>query len=278
MPSIQTDINKRKIEKESVLTMKSIKEITEALKGASNYEPWMEEIQKDERAGVQKAFKQWQKRMEKQQKLMDEFHQKIAFDAQFLPFEKAILAGVDEAGRGPLAGPVVTCAVILPKDCEELVGVNDSKQLSKSKRAEFAAIIKKCALAYSIHFQSAEVIDELNILEATKQSMKIAVENLTIRPDICIIDAISIPIDIPQKGIIKGDAQSLAIAAASILAKHERDQYMEALHKEFPQYGFDQHAGYGTKQHLEAIEQYGPTIHHRKTFEPIKTMLEKVMV
>lgn len=259
--------------------MKTIKEITEALNSTNKYEPWMDMLEKDERAGVQKAYHQWKKRMEKQQKLIAEFNKKREFDSGFLPFEGALLAGVDEAGRGPLAGPVVTCAVILPKECEELIGVNDSKQLTKQKRAEFAAIIKKCALAYSVHFQSAEVIDEINILEATKQSMKAAVENLNKRPDICIVDAVSIPMNLPQKDIVKGDAKSLAIAAASILAKHERDLYMEKLHKEFPQYGFDQHAGYGTKQHLEAIEQYGPTIHHRKTFEPIKSMLsKKVMV
>ncbi|NLY81001.1 MAG: ribonuclease HII [Lysinibacillus sp.] len=259
--------------------MKTIKEIKEALKSATTYEPWMELLKEDERAGVQKAFEQWQKRMEKQQKLFDEFMKKCEFDEQFLPSQEALLAGIDEAGRGPLAGPVVTCAVILPKNCKELVEVNDSKQLSKQKRAALAELIKKHALAYSIHFQSAEVIDKINILEATKQSMKCAVENLSIRPDFCIVDAVTIPMDIPQKDIVKGDAKSLCIAAASILAKHERDLYMEELHKQYPQYGFDQHAGYGTKQHLEAIEQYGPTIHHRKTFEPIKTMLEeKVMI
>lgn len=255
--------------------MDTIKEIIEALKNATSYEPWMQELENDGRASVQKALSQFKKRMEKQEKLFQQYKEKQAFDASFLPFEGAFLAGVDEAGRGPLAGPVVTCAVILPYDCPELVGVNDSKQLSKKKRAEFAEIIKKHAIDYSIHFQSAEVIDEINILEATKQSMKTCIENLKIRPDYCIVDAVSIPIDIPQKGIIKGDAKSLAIGAASILAKHERDLYMEELHKQFPQYGFDQNAGYGTKKHLEAIERFGPTIHHRKTFEPIKSMLEK---
>lgn len=255
--------------------MKTIKEITEALKSANTYEPWMKELENDERAGVQKAFLQFKKRLQNQEKMLEQFRQKQAFDASFLPFGDAYLAGIDEAGRGPLAGPVVTCAVILPKDCPELVGVNDSKQLSKKKRAEFAELIKKHALDYSIHFQSAEIIDEMNILEATKQSMKMCVESLKIRPDFCIVDAVAVPIDIPQTNIIKGDAKSLAIGAASILAKHERDLYMEKLHKEYPQYGFNQHAGYGTKQHLEAIEQFGPTIHHRKSFEPIKTMLEK---
>lgn len=259
--------------------MKTVKEITEALKRANTYESWMDELQNDERQGVQKAFNQWKKRYEKQHKLMEEFNEKLQFDASFLPFKGAKLAGVDEAGRGPLAGPVVTAAVILPEDCEALIGVNDSKQLSKSTRAKYAEIIKEHALCYSIHFQSAEAIDELNILEATKQSMKQSVENLSVTPDFVIADAVLIPTAIPQKDIVKGDAKSLAIAAASILAKHERDLYMEKLHEEFPEYGFDQHAGYGTKQHLEAIEKYGPTIHHRKTFEPIKSMIgEKVLL
>lgn len=255
--------------------MKTIKEITEALKQATAYEPWMKELEKDGRAGVQKALLQFQKRMEKQEKLLEEFRKKQSFDESFRPFEGAYLAGIDEAGRGPLAGPVVTCAVILPRECPELVGINDSKQLTKKQRAEFAELIKKHALDYSIHFQSAEVIDAINILEATRLSMKTCIEHLKIRPDFCIVDAVDIPMDIPQKSIVKGDAKSLCIAAASILAKHERDVYMEKLHQQFPQYGFDQNAGYGTKQHLEAIERHGLTIYHRKTFEPIKSMLEK---
>lgn len=275
---MRADINIKMIERKCV-NVKTIKEITEALKCATTYEPWMEELEKDERQGVQKAFNQWKKRYEKQQKQIEEYKEKIQFDAHFLPFKGAMLAGVDEAGRGPLAGPVVTAAVILPENCEALIGVNDSKQLSKSMRAKYAEMIKKHALCYSIHFQSAQVIDEINILEATKQSMKQSIETLSIKPDYVIVDAVTIPMDIPQKAIIKGDAKSLAIAAASILAKHERDEYMRTLHMQYPEYGFDQHAGYGTKQHLEAIEKYGPTIHHRKTFEPIKSMLgEKVLL
>lgn len=254
--------------------VKTIKEITNALNEATKYERWMDDIKKDERIGVQKAWLQWQNRQEKQKVLKKEHEEKRCFDASFLPFENALIAGIDEAGRGPLAGPVVTAAVILPKECEELVGINDSKQLTKTARTHFAQVIKKNAITYSIHFQSVEIIDKLNIYEATKQSMKISVESLTVLPDFVIVDAMTLPINIPQSSIIKGDAKSLAIAAASILAKQARDDYMEQLHHQYPVYGFDKNAGYGTKQHLEALEQYGPISEHRKSFEPIKSMLE----
>ncbi|MGE7089912.1 ribonuclease HII [Lysinibacillus sp. NPDC048646] len=251
--------------------MKTIKEITTALKMAEDWHEWMSEIATDERAGVQKAWISWKKRQEKKRQLLQEHQAKIDFDHSYGETD-ALIAGVDEAGRGPLAGPVVTAAVILPKDCEAFVGLNDSKQLSKVKRNTFAALVKKHAISYFIHFQAAEEIDALNIYEATKQSMKTSVESLPIKPNYVLVDAMTLPITIPQDAIIKGDAKSLAIAAASILAKTARDEYMEQLDKEFPMYGFAQHAGYGTKQHLEALETYGPTLHHRKSFEPIKSM------
>ncbi|MEG0448303.1 MAG: ribonuclease HII [Lysinibacillus sp.] len=254
--------------------MKTIKEITLALKETDTWQEWMREVVQDERAGVQKAWKSWQKQQERKAQLLEEHHEKVAFDRSYAAKENAYIAGVDEAGRGPLAGPVVTAAVILPEDCSAFVGLNDSKQLSKEKRNAFASVVKEHALSYYVHFQSAEMIDTLNIYEATKQSMKESVLNLSIQPDYVLVDAMTLPVPIPQDSIIKGDAKSLAIAAASILAKTARDDYMEQLHRAFPQYGFAQHAGYGTKQHLEALEQYGPTVHHRKTFEPIKSMLK----
>lgn len=255
--------------------MKTIKEITTALKEATQIEPWMEPIAQDERAGVIKAWAQFQKRLEKIAALQRAHDEKLQFDAGYLPDEQAYIAGTDEAGRGPLAGPVVTAAVILPNYCQQLLGVNDSKQLSKEKRNEFAERIKKHALYYAIHFQSAEEIDRLNIYEATRQSMLKSIEALEVTPHFILADAMTLHTSIPQASIVKGDAKSLAIAAASILAKTARDEYMEQLDKEFPEYGFAQHAGYGTKQHLQAILQYGPTIHHRKTFEPIKSMIHR---
>lgn len=252
--------------------MKTIKEITTALKETDEWQEWMTAVAADERAGVQKAWQSWQKRQEKKRQLLQEHQAKIDFDRSYGELG-ALIAGVDEAGRGPLAGPVVTAAVILPENCTALVGLNDSKQLSKEKRNAFAMLVKKHALSYSVHFQSAEMIDTLNIYEATKQSMKCSVEALSIKPNYVLVDAMTLPIAIPQDSIIKGDAKSLAIAAASILAKTARDEYMEELDKEFPMYGFAKHAGYGTKQHLEALETYGATIHHRRSFEPIKSML-----
>ncbi|MGN7478547.1 ribonuclease HII [Solibacillus silvestris] len=255
--------------------MKTIKEITKALKEATQIEPWMDQIMQDERASVVKAWTQFQKRMEKAAAIQQAHDEKIQFDASHLPHENAYIAGTDEAGRGPLAGPVVTAAVILPNNCQQLLGVNDSKQLSKEKRNEFAERIKKHALYYAIHFQSAEEIDRLNIYEATRQSMLKSIEALEVAPHFILADAMTLHTTIPQASIIKGDVKSLAIAAASILAKTARDDYMEKLHTQYPEYGFSQHAGYGTKQHLEAIQQYGPTNHHRKTFEPIKSMLHR---
>ena len=255
--------------------MKTTKEITEAFKTAETYEEWMEQYQADERVAVKKAIASFEKRMEKIKQIQRAHDEKLAFDASFLLNANSYVAGTDEAGRGPLAGPVVTAAVILPNYCQDLLGINDSKQLSKQKRNEYAKRIKEEALAYSIHFQPAEEIDRINILEATRQSMEISVKTLAIQPDVVIADAMKLNVNVPQHSIIKGDAKSLAIAAASILAKTARDEYMDQLDEQYPVYGFKQHAGYGTKQHLEALEKYGVTIHHRKSFEPIKSMLKK---
>lgn len=255
--------------------MTTIKEIKEALSKELHWQDWMNDIEKDERDGVKKALKSWKIQFEKRQKIMDEHQAKLAFDASYRSHQEAYIAGTDEAGRGPLAGPVVTAAVILPVDCPELLGLNDSKQLSAEKRQGFMKLVEKHALATYIHFQFEEAIDELNIYEATRQSMKASIEGLKIKPDFVLADAMTLDIDIPQDSIIKGDAKSLAIAAASILAKTARDHYMEEMDEKYPGYGFSQHAGYGTKQHLSAIDTLGVTPIHRKTFEPIKSILKK---
>lgn len=255
--------------------MLSLKEIKERLEHATGVETWFKELETDTRVGAQKLINSWTR---KQQKLLLEkqaHEEKILFDRSFCTNEQDLVAGVDEAGRGPLAGPVVTAAVILDTHAEELIGLNDSKQLSKEKRKELALKIKNNAISYFIHFQSVEKIDELNIYEATKQSMTEAVANLSTQPAVVLVDAMKLPINIKTHSIIKGDAQSLAIAAASILAKTARDEYMDQLHEAFPVYLFNKHAGYGTKDHLEMINKYGPTEHHRKTFEPIKSILKK---
>lgn len=176
------------------------------------------------------------------------------------------ICGIDEAGRGPLAGPVVAGAVILPKG-KRILYVNDSKKLSEKKRNELFDVIKEEALSYGIGIVSPERIDEINILQATYEAMRQAVSQLSVQPDILLNDAVTIPwIDVRQIPIIKGDAKSLTIASASILAKVTRDRMMIEYDSLYPEYGFAKHKGYGTKAHIEAIKEYGACPIHRKTF------------
>lgn len=186
----------------------------------------------------------------------------------------ARVCGIDEAGRGPLAGPVVAAAVILPAGYE-LPGLNDSKKLTAKKReALFGALMADDAVQKCIAQATVEEIDELNILRATHLAMRRAAEGLPGAVDFCLIDGLPVPeFPLPSRSIVKGDARCLSIAAASILAKVWRDHYMQELHRQFPAYGFDRHAGYGTKAHMQAIREHGATIHHRRTFAPV-TQLE----
>lgn len=233
----------------------------------------MAELAKDSRKGVQQALNSWNRAYGKRCTSLANHKEKQRFDISYAPFAGAKIAGTDEAGRGPLAGPVVTAAVILPLEADELIGLDDSKQIPKNERERLAAIIKRIAVAWSVHVQSAERIDEINIYAATRESMEQAIRTLPVEPDHVLADAMPLSVNCPSSSIVKGDAQSLAIAAASILAKTTRDQLMDELHEEYPMYRFDKHAGYGTPEHLKALDQWGPSIHHRKTFEPIKTML-----
>lgn len=176
------------------------------------------------------------------------------------------ICGIDEAGRGPLAGPVVAGAVVLPKG-KRILYVNDSKKLSEKKREELFDVIKEEALSFGLGIVSPERIDEINILQATYEAMRDAVNKLSVSPDILLNDAVTIPgIDIRQVPIIKGDARSLTIASASILAKVTRDRIMAEYDLQYPEYGFAKHKGYGTKAHIDAIRQFGPCPIHRKTF------------
>lgn len=176
------------------------------------------------------------------------------------------ICGIDEAGRGPLAGPVVAGAVVLPKG-KKILYVNDSKKLSEKKRDELFDIIKDEALTYAVGIISPERIDEINILQATYEAMRQAVNKLSVKPDIFLNDAVTIPgIEGKQVPIIKGDAKSLTIASASILAKVTRDRIMVEYDSMYPEYKFAKHKGYGTKAHIEAIKEYGPCPIHRKTF------------
>ncbi len=186
----------------------------------------------------------------------------------------ARVCGIDEAGRGPLAGPVVAAAVILPQGYE-LPGLNDSKKLTARKRELlYTALMEDTSVQKCIAQATVQEIDELNILRATHLAMRRAAEGLSGGVDFCLIDGLPVPgFPLPGRSIVKGDARCLSIAAASILAKVWRDHYMQELHREFPAYGFDRHAGYGTKAHMQAIHDHGITIHHRRTFAPV-TQLE----
>lgn len=178
----------------------------------------------------------------------------------------AFICGIDEAGRGPLAGPVAAGAAILPKDCQILY-LNDSKKLSESRREELFLEIKEKAIAWSVGIVGPERIDEINILQATYEAMRQAIAKLDPAPQVLLNDAVTIPqVAIPQVPIIKGDAKSVSIAAASILAKVTRDHMMEEYDKEYPEYGFAKHKGYGTAAHIAALKEFGPTPIHRRTF------------
>lgn len=187
------------------------------------------------------------------------------------------ICGVDEAGRGPLAGPVVVCACILPPFLR-IDGINDSKQLSKKKREELYKTIVKNALAYNVVFVSEEEVDELNIYQATKKGMLEAIRGLKVTPDHCLIDAMPLgELEIPHTSIIHGDARCASVAAASIIAKVTRDNYMEKMDIKYPNYGFKKHKGYGTKLHIDALEKYGPCKIHRKTYSPVSKYFSKQM-
>jgi len=193
-------------------------------------------------------------------KVMNTF-EKIAYQEGY-----QLVAGIDEAGRGPLAGPVVAAAVILPPDYVN-IEINDSKQLSAGKREELYEIINKEAVAIGMMVVDADTIDRVNILQATLQAMRDAVLELPTSPDFLLIDGNQrVPILTPQKPIVKGDSLSISIAAASIIAKVSRDRIMEMYHRQFPQYNFQQNKGYGTKEHLDAIKQFGICKIHRKSF------------
>lgn len=182
-------------------------------------------------------------------------------------YKGKLIAGIDEAGRGPLAGPVVCACVIMPMESDKIIdGINDSKKLSAKKREELYEKIVATAISYSIIEIDEKTIDKINILQATKLGMKKAVESLGVTPDIVLIDAVKIDTKLPQENIIHGDALSYNVASASILAKVHRDRLMEKLDKKYPEYGFAKHKGYGTKAHIEALKKYGKCKIHRETF------------
>lgn len=185
-----------------------------------------------------------------------------------------LIAGVDEVGRGPLCGPVVACACILPKNYK-LDGLNDSKKLTEKKREQLYEVLVNEAISYGIGIISPKRIDEVNIYQATKEAMYEAINNLNPKPEHVLIDAMPLDLDVPSTSIIKGDAKSLSIAAASVIAKVTRDRMMIELDKKYPEYGFASHKGYPTKKHIEAIKQYGVLDFYRFTFSPISDLINE---
>lgn len=217
----------------------------------------------DDRNGVQQLIKKYDKRL-----LEYENEKERIFDMKQLArkYTNHVICGIDEVGRGPLAGPVVTAAVILRPD-EDLLYINDSKKLSSEKREWLYEEIINRAIDYAVGIVNVDRIDEVNILNATYEAMQSAIQQLKIKPDVIFVDAVHIPgVSIKQESIIKGDEKCYSIAAASIIAKVTRDRMMTQYEELFPQYQFSQHKGYGTKDHIEAIKKYGPCELHRRTF------------
>lgn len=200
---------------------------------------------------------------EKLEKELERLKQMRAYEDQY---PNSIVCGIDEAGRGPLAGPVAAAAVILPRDCQILY-LNDSKKLSEKKRELLYDEIREKAVAYGVGIVGPDRIDEVNILQATYEAMRLAVAQLKVKPEILLNDAVTIPlVELKQIPIVKGDAKSVSIAAASILAKVTRDRMMMEYDKLFPEYGFGKHKGYGTAAHIQALKEYGACSIHRKSF------------
>lgn len=247
--------------------MATIKEIKDELKGMKTLHALESSSYiNDDRTGVINAVKQRRSQLLKEELLQKQYTEMMNFENEH---SGKIVAGIDEAGRGPLAGEVVASAVILP-DGFYLPGLNDSKKLSLKKRMIFRETIMNDA-EYGIGIATVEEIDRLNIYQATKLAMKRAVENLAIKPDYLLIDAMNLDMGIEETSLIKGDARSVSIAAASVIAKTTRDMMMEAYDIEFPGYDFKRNKGYGTASHLSGLDKKGMCSIHRKTFEPIKS-------
>lgn len=251
----------------------TIKEINQLLIGIKEEDPLIEELAKDSRKGVQLLLKRWKREKRMEQEEFERFQKMTIYEQLARKEGYTNIAGIDEAGRGPLAGPVVSAAVIL-RENSYIEGLNDSKKVNGKKRIEIYKQIREEALSVSVGVVSAEEIDRLNIYESARKSMLSAVQGLSIQPDYLLVDAMVLHTPFPEKSIVKGDANSVSIAAASIIAKVTRDRMMEEYDLEFPGYGFSEHMGYGTKNHLTALQKLGACPIHRKTFGPVKNVLK----
>ena len=254
--------------------MATIKEIKEQLASIQRLDdPLLTELEQDSRSGVIQAIAKRKKEIQKRLDEDERLEKMLAYEKELYTQGIQLIAGVDEVGRGPLAGPVVAAAVILPKACK-IPGLNDSKKIPKSKHKEIYEAVLQNAIAIGIGIKDNHVIDQVNIYEATKLAMMEAIGQLEPQPQHLLIDAMKLDLPIPQTSIIKGDANSLSIAAASIVAKVTRDQMMEEFDCEYPGYDFTQNAGYGTANHLAGLDKLGVTPIHRRSFEPVKSMCE----
>ena len=252
-------------------TIKGIKERLASIQRLDD--PLLTELEQDSRSGVIQAIAKRKKEIQKRLDEDERLEGMLAYEKECYAREIELIAGVDEVGRGPLAGPVVAAAVILPKACK-IPGLNDSKKIPKSKHKEIYEAVLQNAIAIGIGVKDNHVIDQVNIYEATKLAMMEAIGQLEPQPQHLLIDAMRLDLPISQTSIIKGDANSLSIAAASIVAKVTRDQMMEEFDREYPGYDFAQNAGYGTAKHLAGLDKLGVTPIHRRSFEPIKSMCE----
>ena len=254
--------------------MATIKEIKEQLANIQRLDdPLLTELEQDSRSGVIQAIAKRKREIQKRLDEDERLEGMLAYEKECYARGMEPIAGVDEVGRGPLAGPVVAAAVILPKACK-IPGLNDSKKIPKSKHKEIYEAVLQNAIAIGIGIKDNQVIDQVNIYEATKLAMMEAIGQLEPQPQHLLIDAMKLDLPIPQTSIIKGDANSLSIAAASIVAKVTRDQMMEEFDREYPGYDFAQNAGYGTAKHLAGLDKLGVTPIHRRSFEPVKSMCE----
>lgn len=246
--------------------MKTIREIKQELQNAdvSSRESLLEQYRTDTRSGVAALVRKYEREAEKLEQEKQRIETLKVYEKKYE--DLGFVCGIDEAGRGPLAGPVVAGAVILPAD-SQILWLNDSKQLSQKKREELYDMIMKEAISVGVGYASPARIDEINILQATYEAMRMAIGNLKVQPDLLLNDAVTIPeVEIPQVPIIKGDAKSVSIAAASIIAKVTRDRLMVEYDKVLPGYDFASNKGYGTKKHIEGLKELGPSPIHRRTF------------
>lgn len=226
----------------------------------------LEQFKDDERKSVQTVIEQYQKKYNSYLSEISRLDEISSYEKKYYQSGVEFIAGIDEVGRGPLAGPVVASAVILPKDCK-IIGINDSKKLSEKKRQELFYEIKDKAIAIGVGVVSNIVIDEINILQATYEAMRVAISKLEVVPNQLLVDAVTIPdVNIPQEGIIKGDAKSISIAAASIIAKVTRDEMMKKYAEVYDGYFFEKNKGYGSKEHIEAIKKYWSLSYTQKIF------------